>query len=298
MSAYSGTIPALTGGVPLKSQDLAASIIFAAAFAPLLPLAIWRLVKKESRLLVLIRPAVFIQLQIVGYAIRAALSVQDSSLTNQPSLALFIVSQVFLLAGSVLICEPIPSLVVRMIGKKQNGVPHAYERQSRALRLAQLALLAALVIGIVASIKVSPDDSQDTLNTIIQMRIANAALIIGALGLTIIVALSLIGARVLALNTGLLAVQAVLIIIFAAYRLHIALHNPDPLAASTKIIFYVFNTLPQWLCCVLYFVFNLKTLYPEAELQVARQQGLEMNGLYSGNNPPYTPGDQGDKQFV
>lgn len=58
----------------------------------------------------------------------------------------------------------------RMIGKKQNGVPHAYERQSRALRLAQLALLAALVIGIVASIKVSPDDSQDTLNTIIQMR--------------------------------------------------------------------------------------------------------------------------------
>lgn len=46
----------------------------------------------------------------------------------------------------------------------------------------------------------------------LDFRIANAALIIGALGLTIIVALSLIGARVLALNTGLLAVQAVLIV--------------------------------------------------------------------------------------
>lgn len=47
---------------------------------------------------------------------------------------------------------------------------HPYPFQARVLRLCQSALIAAIVIGIVGALKVSPNDSAATLQQISDMR--------------------------------------------------------------------------------------------------------------------------------
>lgn len=99
-------------------------------------------------------------------------------------------------------------------------------------------------------------------------------------------------------KTPLLSMISHLQIIFAAYRLAIAKAQPDPLATSTKITFYVLNPLPQLVCCVLYFVPKVKQLYPEAHFQPrARptyddqypQSGYLPNAAQYSNNSGYNP---------
>jgi hypothetical protein len=72
-------------------------------------LIIWRLSSwgdRERRIWSLVRPVIFVQLQIAAYIIRAILA---NGNTNE---TLYIVDQIFLLAGVVLIIEPLPSLLV------------------------------------------------------------------------------------------------------------------------------------------------------------------------------------------
>lgn len=87
----------LTGGIPIKSQDLGAyvcqfhnliylpsflltlcssnrSVAFTLAYFVLLPLAVWRLASSSSRCFALIRPAIFVLARIGTYAVRARIS--------------------------------------------------------------------------------------------------------------------------------------------------------------------------------------------------------------------------------
>lgn len=94
MDSVASSLPegfSLVGGIPVKSQDFAAcdfrvspllvanntdsrahrSIIFIVAFVLLIPLALWRIVRKSTRSTVLIRPCIVLVVRIATYAIRA-----------------------------------------------------------------------------------------------------------------------------------------------------------------------------------------------------------------------------------
>lgn len=62
----------LFGGVPLFSQDFAASIVFIIAYAAILPLAFFRLLKPETRHRVLFKPILLVAIRITSYSIRAS----------------------------------------------------------------------------------------------------------------------------------------------------------------------------------------------------------------------------------
>ena len=68
----------ILGGIP-SHDDLAPSIVFTIAFALLLPVVIWRLVRPTTRSLVLIRPLIYILIRIVTFAIRADEANGDTS---------------------------------------------------------------------------------------------------------------------------------------------------------------------------------------------------------------------------
>lgn len=66
--------PSLTGGIPTRSADLGPSIVFLVLFVGALGGLVWRMVDRRSRWWVLIRPIVFVILQIAGGIIRAIIS--------------------------------------------------------------------------------------------------------------------------------------------------------------------------------------------------------------------------------
>ncbi|KAM0745804.1 hypothetical protein T439DRAFT_384601 [Meredithblackwellia eburnea MCA 4105] len=61
----------LTGGIPIKSQDLGASVIFTMIYLVIFPLAVWRLVASSSRCFALVRPTAFALARIITFVIRA-----------------------------------------------------------------------------------------------------------------------------------------------------------------------------------------------------------------------------------
>ncbi|CAE7233208.1 unnamed protein product [Rhizoctonia solani] len=129
----------ITGGIPIRSQDLAASIIFIIAYACLIPLATWRLASKASRSTTMIRPAIFVLVRTATYIMRA---VQSSGNYSE---ALFIVEQVFLLAGFPIICDAILTLLEYHITRTHTS-PKQGQITQRVCRLLRLALLAALIV--------------------------------------------------------------------------------------------------------------------------------------------------------
>jgi len=259
----SDSFPALSGGIPTKSQDLAASIIFTIAFALLLIPAAWRLISSESRSLVLIRPTIFCIAQVVAYGIRAVIA------NGNDSTQLFEASEILLLAGFILICEPIPALLTRVIGKKpkKGQLPTVpldprLAVHQRVLALLRVALIVALVMGIVAATSISTNESASTEQNIKTYRIVNAALVIVALVGCALVSISIISHGLLE-HTAIifLLVQSVLIIITAAYKLENVLKPAGSFSIGGKIAFYVLNSAVQWFIGANYFVLNLNRYF-------------------------------------
>ncbi|GAA99795.1 hypothetical protein E5Q_06498, partial [Mixia osmundae IAM 14324] len=198
----SNTFPSLSGGIPNKTQDFAASIVFAIAFAALIPAGIARLVSKDSRTFILIRPFIFCITQDAAYGMRAALANGNSST------GVYIASEILLLGGFSAICKPIPALLTRVAGKCQKrSFQHADNKiQQHILLFCRLVVILAGIFSVIASTKISGNESQSTANSIEHYRIANAALIIGAISVSALIAVNLIQA-------GLLQILAVVVIV-------------------------------------------------------------------------------------
>ncbi|GAA5967242.1 hypothetical protein JCM11641_000486 [Rhodosporidiobolus odoratus] len=146
----------LTGGIPTKSQDLAASITFVVAFALIIiPLAGRRWHSASSRTATLIRHSIVLVARIATYVIRAI------EADGNRSKGLVIEEQVLLLAGLVPRLEP---LVVRLRAHiRRDWVPEPPAREgakqkrvtarSRALVVLRLGVVIAVVLGIAAGSK-------------------------------------------------------------------------------------------------------------------------------------------------
>ncbi|GAA99053.1 uncharacterized protein L969DRAFT_427502 [Mixia osmundae IAM 14324] len=264
----------LSGGIPNNAQDFAASIIFTVAFAVLIPICIFRLVVKETRTRILIRPLIFCLTQAVAYGMRAAIA------NGSTSTGIYEASEILLLAGFSAICEPIPALLTRVAGKYSKGASqHAENRlQQRVLLLCRLAITVALILGIVASTDISANESQSTMNSIKQYRIANAALIIGAISTSAIIAVNLISARLLQIRAVVvLVIQCALLIITAAYKLGSTLDRPANFSRSGKIVFYILTGAVEWLATLIFFAVNINQFFPPritraSETSIAHEQ--------------------------
>ncbi|GAA5852679.1 hypothetical protein JCM8547_002587 [Rhodosporidiobolus lusitaniae] len=261
----------LTGGIPTESQDLAASIVFAVAFLLLLPLAILRFAQPATRTWVLLRPTIVATLRIATYIIRAV------EAKGNYSEGLFIAEQVLLLSGLIPLVDPIVSLLRAHV--KRNWIPEpparAGEEQKkrtmldRALRVLKLAVLVAIILGIVSGVKagnaINDPDQASQLKTYRYATIGLTLFIIGVSALVCCAVhvrdgLPLRGTLFILLACGILLIPNL-------YKLVTALHHPSMLSGGTKAAFYLLSAWPEHLCILLYLWPNLNEMFdlPEAK---------------------------------
>ncbi|KAK4053523.1 hypothetical protein OIV83_001691 [Microbotryomycetes sp. JL201] len=260
---------ALLGGYPIKSQDLAACIVFVAAYALVIPLVLRRLVSKRTRSPLLIRPTIFVALRIATYIIRAIQATSSGS-----SIGLYIADQVLLLSGFVLICEPLLALLKYHIRRNYNPEVQLQPKRdslSIAVKVADIALLAALVLGATTGSQFSNlfnsqgGINQGTVDAIRRMRDANAALcIVATVGAIVIVVLASVRDHRLPRDATLfISVTGGLLTIVSVYKLAFYAHTPrpSPISRSMKAVFYVLGCLPELVATALFFVFDLERMF-------------------------------------
>ncbi|KDE04088.1 hypothetical protein MVLG_05458 [Microbotryum lychnidis-dioicae p1A1 Lamole] len=248
---------ALVGGIPTKSQDLPSSIIFAIAFAILAPLAIYRFLQPSSRTTTLIRPAIFIVARIATYCIRAVIADGDYAI------GLFTAELILLLTGFILLCEPLLSMLEAHVTRHREPSIYNKDLMDRAVRLLKLALLIALILGIVAGSSVSGvEEGTGSLSSYKAERNANVIICLAVVVLTIAVSLIAQAQQSLPMTATLhLIVCAALLALNAIFKLYTYLSPGDPLSTSTKVLFYVLLSTPEWIATLLYLVFNIQELY-------------------------------------
>ncbi|KAM0788578.1 hypothetical protein ACM66B_001700 [Microbotryomycetes sp. NB124-2] len=229
----------------------------------------WRAANKRSRSPLLIRPAIFVTMRLATFIIRA---LQATAAT--PSIGLYIAEQVLLLAGFVLICEPLLALLKYHI--KRNYKPEVALQSRRdplnvAIKIADLALIAALVLGSVTASQFSNvydaqgNVNENTVSVIKRMRDANAALcIVATVGSILIVVKSTLQDSSLPRN-GMVFISLVgmALTIVSVYKLVFYSHTPppSPLSKNMKALFYIFCSLPELVATAAFFIVDLESIF-------------------------------------
>ncbi|BGO90383.1 hypothetical protein NBRC10512v2_002360 [Rhodotorula toruloides] len=264
-AALSQALPtgfSLVGGVPLKNPDLAASIIFLAAWALLTPLLVWRFAVRRTRIAVLIRPAVVIVIRIATFVIRA-LEANGNYATS-----LFITEQVLLLIGLIPLCEPLISLLRFHVRRYWTPSPADGPKErktmlNRLLTLLRVALIIAIVLGCVTSAAMTDPSKVDSLK---HYRY-------GIIGITLFISiLSPIIAIVVSAKNGLpmapvyfligcAACLALPQIVPSVYKLIITLNPVSLISHGAKAGFYIFSCVPEVVLAALYFGFDLERMF-------------------------------------
>ncbi|GAA6014190.1 hypothetical protein JCM10207_006127 [Rhodosporidiobolus poonsookiae] len=257
----------LTGGIPTRGEDLAASIIFIILFALLIPLAVWRFADRRTRTFTLLRPAIIVLVRVATYIIRA---IQANGNYDE---GLFIGEQVLLLAGLVPLMEPLVKLVRYHVRRTWVPEPPAAEGAAqkkvttldRALRLLDLAVLVALILGIVAGSQTGDAiGDPDAASQLKRYRYATIGLSLFVLGVSILVtcAVHLRSSSDMPLPATLyiLALSG-LLIIPNIYKLVISVHSTALYGSGLKAGFYLLSALPEWLVCLAFFAFNLNDMF-------------------------------------
>lgn len=247
----------LTGGVPLKGQDFAASILFIIAFALLVPLVSWRLFRKSSRTWVLVRPAIFIAIRIATYVVRAIQA--DGNVSK----GLFITEQICLLCGFLLLLEPFSALVKYNLYR--HWVPDGKRKHSlsRLLLLIRIAVFAAIDLGIYIGVRTSSamkDPKKE--ETLRQCRWAAGGI---ALGIVVLSLSMVIYAQIRGCpdryRTGYLGTLGTCLLVPCVYRLVLYAHPTHPFSPAGKAIYYLFSSLPELVAVILFLSINLETTF-------------------------------------
>jgi len=254
----------LLGGIPLKGQDLAASIVFAVAYCVLAGVCVWRLVSPATRCGLLVRPAIFIVARIGTFIIRAVMA--DG---HNDSTGLYIAEQILLLCGFVLLCDPLMQLAAYHISRHAAPSAQRGGHSPKIMVLLRLCLLTALILGIYAGSKMgsvigSGADSGSTLSTLKTCRDVNAILclvVTVSVGLT--VAFWQVSGHGLPVRPALVIITgAVLLSVCSGYRIFIYEKSPavSAISVSTKSGFYCLSALPEFLVTAIYVGFNVVEL--------------------------------------
>ncbi|BGP38759.1 hypothetical protein JCM10450v2_002713 [Rhodotorula kratochvilovae] len=267
MSSVSSDFPSgfsLLGGIPTQKQDLAASILFAVAFALLIPLVIWRIAVKDTRQPILIRPVFVLIVRIATYVIRAI------EAKGNYSEGLFIADQILLLLGLIPLASTLLSLLHFHVQRNWEPTPAHPARKSqldRLLRLLELALIVAAILGVVAGTKTSGAmGNPGELSSLKTYRYAVIGITLGVIILVpILAALETLQAGLPLRPFLFLTGTAAILVIPSLYRLITTLHTPSPLAPGAKAAFYLLSSLPEWLCVAFLLGVDIAALFDIAE---------------------------------
>ncbi|KAK4050913.1 hypothetical protein OIO90_004889 [Microbotryomycetes sp. JL221] len=264
----------LLGGYPTKRQDLAACIVFAIAYALLLPLIIHRFFHKSSRCTILIRPTIFTIIRLATFIVRAV-----QSGMSDPSIALYITEKVLLLCGFILLCEPLLALLEYHLKRNFNPeleLQHGRDVLHLGIVAARIALMTALGLGIATgSLFSNIYDAQGqvqmgVVNTIKGLRYSNAALCIVVTVSTVLIAIvASIRDQNLPRKATLFLEIAGSVLCFleklqqtvsSAYKLGLYAHRPvaSPLSARMKAVFYILCLIPEFIVTSMLFVTNVE----------------------------------------
>ncbi|GAA5998287.1 hypothetical protein JCM5350_006053 [Sporobolomyces pararoseus] len=246
----------LTGGIPLKNQDFAASILFIVAYALSVPLLVWRISRKSSRTLVLIRPAIFVGIRIATYVVRAIQA------DGNESEALFVTEQIFLLCGFLLLLEPFSTLVKFNLYRHwvPKGKRHSF---SRLLLLIRLAVFTAIGLGIyIGSNTQNARNDPGLESTISRCRWVGGGLALAVVVLSLCLA---VYAQIRGFSdlrrTAYLATLGTCLLIPSVYKLVLYADPSHPFSSSGKAVFYILFSLPELLAIILYLSVNLETTF-------------------------------------
>ncbi|KAI5481633.1 hypothetical protein MNV49_002859 [Pseudohyphozyma bogoriensis] len=231
---------------------------------------------------VLIRPAIFVIARVATFSVRAYQADGHYQKTT------FIAEQILLLCGFVLICNPLLQLVGFHITR--NSLPSAGGRslETTILRLMELALMAALGLGIYAGTLIGDVGSHpDKINTLKTCRDINAYICAALTAVAcLVVVLFTLTSRLPVMQSLHLVIMGVLLCIASVYKIVIYLKDPPPdsTAAGTKLAFYVFSSVSEVIVSILLFAFNLNSTYliPEAK-EKARVEKAMKDGTYRGD---------------
>ncbi|GAA5949479.1 hypothetical protein JCM3765_002675 [Sporobolomyces pararoseus] len=246
----------LTGGIPLKNQDFAASILFTIAYALSVPLLAWRIGRKSSRTLVLIRPAVFVVIRIATYVVRAIQA------DGNESEGLFVTEQIFFLCGFLLLLEPFSTLV--KFNLYRHWIPEGKRHSlARFLLLIRLAIITAIILGIYIG-----SNTQDAItdpgleSTLARCRWTGGGLALGVVVLSLLLALY---AQIRGFSdlrrTCYLAALGTCLLIPSVYKLVLYADPSHPFSSTGKAVFYILFSLPEFIAILVYLSINLETTF-------------------------------------
>lgn len=263
MSGNSTSTPDLSkfnfpGGFP-ASMDLAPSIVFLIAYLVTVPLFVWRIVKRESRSKILIRPGVFLAVQLGGLGLRAYMSKAHYGEGE------LIAELVLISVGVLFLVDPILSLWERLVREAvpADEMPRWVKTLTRVLRL---GLLAAIITTIVGSSMISNAISDPSkISQVVHLRKISSGLTLGV----IVVALLAVGSTTVSLGlnprrAGLLFAIGIPLLVVAAYRMaQIAITNADS-AVRDAWAFWILQMLFEFITYVVIISFPINTFFPDA----------------------------------
>ncbi|GAA5943120.1 hypothetical protein JCM10213_006217 [Rhodosporidiobolus nylandii] len=248
----------LLGGLSSRSQDLAPSILFALAFAALVPLAVLRIGNRATRTSLLYRIVAAVVLRVATYSLRAV------EATGEMKRGMRTAEQILLLTAPSLLYEPLLPLLRYHV--RRNWIPSVPSSQEttkvtwleRALYVLWLTAWASLVLGIVAG---SEAYSASTAK-LKRYRYAGIALTLLILGLSLLICGAMhVRERLPARGTAFLLACNGLLVVPTLYRLISTLSPPAPTSAAGKAVFYILFSAPELLVALLWFVVDLQRMF-------------------------------------
>ncbi|CUA69203.1 hypothetical protein RSOLAG22IIIB_08329 [Rhizoctonia solani] len=199
---------------------------------------------------------------------------------------LFIVEQVFLLAGFPIICDAILSLLEYHITRNHTS-PKQGQITQRVCHLLGLALLVALIVGIIAGTQMSNAISDPSKAPQLRtLRNVNAALCLAiVIGVIAVVVFAHFHKHLPVLPTALLVFMAGCLTVAGAYRLALIHRTNPPLARSTKVKFYILLALMEWLVSAALFVVNARVVFAEDLVMEKKKAAKEGRSLEEQGTP-------------
>ncbi|WWD16636.1 hypothetical protein CI109_101066 [Kwoniella shandongensis] len=253
-----------TGGFP-TSRDLAPSIIFLIIYILLVPVLIFRLVRKADRSSVLIRPTIFISARLAMLIIRAIMA------KNSYGEGLLIAELVLVSVGFLFLITAVTACFKLQIDSDlpKDERPQWVKRLAQALEVIVLGAIGTAVIGSALISNALKDPSK--LNTVKDLRRASVILSVAAV---VILFFATIGTyHKFHLDTRgflwILTTSACLIVV-AVYRLVQTFStNPDAIVRSFAA-FWVLSMTFELLAFIPFVAISIPTWFPGAKERMAK----------------------------
>ncbi|WVQ94528.1 hypothetical protein IAU59_001607 [Kwoniella sp. CBS 9459] len=272
-----------TGGFP-TSKDLAPAIIFLILYVLAAPVLVYRLIKRESRIKLLIRPSIFVICRIAMLVIRAYMS------KNSYGEGLLIAELVLVSIGFLFLIEPAVGLWKLQVDSDMNQEdrPTWVRRLALLLKFAVLASIGTAIAG--SSMISSALSNPDTLKTVKSLREASNVLSVGVV--VVLVISALLTYTTFKLDTRgtafILGISANLLIV-AVYRVVQTFSKNPSAPVRTLAAFWILQMVFEFFAFIMLIAIPIPVWFPGQTQRDAR--------LTSGSNDIEVAQTQGSASY-